>query len=335
MMGPPSIDFIFDRQIPFSERALTIFEYQQSSNKVYASFCNSLGVHSADQVNEIPLLPVEAFRDAVIISSNSEAKGAKHPELYFQSSGTSGMERSRHYVALPEIYRESVIRGFSFFYDPQDIFIWAYTPGYNDNPHSSLIWMLKTLVECYEPGFSRFLKVGEALDLKNIQKITGSGKKLMLFGAAFGLIDLADEHPVQLPEDSVIIETGGMKTHRRELNRNELQQHLSAAFGIPVSHVHSEYGMTELLSQAYSLGDQWFRTPPWMEASIRDPKDPMQILPPGQEGLIGVVDLANLYSCSFLLTGDRGVADEKGRFRVLGRWNPENLRGCNFMVDQE
>lgn len=335
MKAPASIDFIFNRKIPFSERALRIFEYQRSKNKVYASFCDSLGVHSVEDVNDIPLLPVEAFRDAVILCSDTAAEDRTLPELCFQSSGTSGMKRSRHYVVVPEVYRESVIRGFSFFYDPGELVIWAYTPGYNENPHSSLIWMLKTLIENDSTGFSRFLPVGEELDIKEIEKINSSGKKIMFFGAAFGLIDLADEHPVQLPEDSLIIETGGMKTHRRELSRDELQQHLSDAFGIPISQVHSEYGMTELLSQAYSAGDQWFRTPPWMKVSIRNPKNPMEVLQPGQEGLIGVADLANLYSCSFLLTGDRGVADADGNFRVLGRWNPENLRGCNFMVDQE
>jgi len=333
MTSSPSIEFIFDREIPFSERALKIFEYQRTKNKVYASFCDSLGVHSAENANDIPLLPVEAFRDAVIRCTDFEDEPL--PELCFQSSGTSGMERSRHYVALPEIYRESVIRGFSFFYDPEELAIWAYTPGYSENPHSSLIWMLNTLIEHDSSGFSKFLPVGEEPDIKEIEKINSSGKKVMLFGAAFGLVDLAEEHPVQLPEDSLIIETGGMKTHRRELSREELQRHLSSAFGIPVSQVHSEYGMTELLSQAYSLGDQWFHTPPWMKVSIRNPQNPMEVLQPGQEGLIGVADLANLYSCSFLLTGDRGVADKKGKFRVLGRWNPENLRGCNFMVDQE
>ncbi|MEX2364866.1 MAG: hypothetical protein WD597_14635, partial [Balneolaceae bacterium] len=221
------------------------------------------------------------------------------------------------------------------FYDLDDYVIWAYTPGYQENSNSSLIWMLNTLIERDYSGMSRFLELNQPLDEKEIQKIQKSGKKLLLFGAAFGLLDILERRSIQLPKDSIILETGGMKTHRREINRQQLHQLLSDGFGLPPSQIHSEYGMTELLSQAYSLGDEWFQCVPWMNVSIRDPENPMREMTAGEEGLIGIIDLANIYSCSFILTGDKGVQNESGDFQVLGRWNPQNLRGCNFLIEQD
>jgi hypothetical protein len=221
------------------------------------------------------------------------------------------------------------------FYDLDDYVIWAYTPGYNANPHSSLIWMLNTLIEREASGLSKFLELGQPLDESELDEVQNSGKKLMLFGAAFGLMDIIEKFSVQLPEDTVILETGGMKTHRREITKEQLHKQLAEGFGLPQSQIHSEYGMTELLSQAYAQGSLWFKCVPWMMVSNRDPKSPMKEMPVGEEGLIGVIDLANLYSCSFILTGDKGIQRKDGAFQVLGRWNPQNLRGCNFLIDQD
>ena len=140
---------------------------------------------------------------------------------------------------------------------------------------------------------------------------------------------------VSLPSNSIVLETGGMKTHRREISREELHKRLSAGFELDYSRIHSEYGMAELLSQAYATGGSWFRTVPWMRVSIRDPKNPAEALPAGREGLIAITDLANVHSCSFLVTGDGGVMDKNGRFKVLGRWNPRDLRGCNFLIEED
>jgi len=148
-------------------------------------------------------------------------------------------------------------------------------------------------------------------------------------------LDLIEISKVKLPGDSIIIETGGMKTFRREMTKEELHNSLTDGFGLSNENIHSEYGMTELLSQAYSTGDNWFQCVPWMSISIRNPENPMEEVPKGEEGLIGVMDLANMYSCSFILTGDKGVQRSDGKFQVLGRWNPENLRGCNFLIDQD
>ncbi|HET8865515.1 MAG TPA: hypothetical protein VFM80_07440 [Gracilimonas sp.] len=321
-------DSIFDDSLSFEEKVLRIFEFQKQNNPTYQRFCDALEIRNVQTPQEIPLLPIQAFKDTEVITT------AEH-STFFQSSGTTGMERSRHYLIEPELYHQSIIRGMQYFYDLDEYVIWAYTPGYNQNPNSSLIWMLNTLIEREESGLSKFLELGKRLDESELDKIQQSGKKLMLFGAAFGLMDILENHPVQLPEDSVILETGGMKTHRREITKEQLHQQLAKGFGLPQTQIHSEYGMTELLSQAYAQGSLWFECVPWMKVSIRDPKDPMKEVENGEEGLIGVIDLANLYSCSFILTGDKGIQREDGKFQVLGRWNPQNLRGCNFLINHD
>jgi hypothetical protein len=195
--------------------------------------------------------------------------------------------------------------------------------------------MLNTLIEKDDSGMSRFLKLDQPLDKQELELVQKSGKKLMLFGAAFGLLDILERQEIQLPEDSIILETGGMKTHRREITKEALHQKLAEGFGLPGAQIHSEYGMAELLSQAYSQEGQWFECVRWMKVSIRNPKNPMEEVEIGEEGVIGVIDLANLYSCSFILTGDKGIQKADGKFQVLGRWNTENLRGCNFLIDQD
>ena len=330
-----SADQIFDTSVDFEKKALQIFEFQREKNEVYRRFCDALGIRAVDSLQDIPLLPIKAFKDAQIITPADDPKHKIQSSKFFQSSGTSGMSRSRHFILEPGIYRQSVLQGMQNFYELDEFVIWAYTPGYADNPHSSLIEMLKILIEEEPSGRSRFLELDKPLEEEEIAQIQSFGKKLMLFGAAFGLLDLVSKGKIELPEDSIIIETGGMKTHRREISREELHLKLSNGFGLPKQQIHSEYGMAELLSQAYSLGDEWFRCVPWMKVSIRNPEDPMEEVHHGEEGLIGIADLANIYSCSFILTGDKGTQREDGAFQVLGRWNPQDLRGCNFLIDQD
>jgi hypothetical protein len=329
-------DQLFDTSVSFEEKAIQAYNHQRDKNEIYGKFCKALGVEKIHSVEEIPLLPIQAFKDSIVVTETSKFS-TQHSTLFFQSSGTSGMARSRHYISEPEIYKESILKGMNHFYDLSDYVILAYTPGYNENPHSSLIWMLNTLIENDRTGLSQFLDIGKPLDpdlIRKINEISGQ-KRVILFGAAFGLLDMIEMGTPKLPDNSVILETGGMKTHRREMSKEYLHELLSDRFGIPKQNVHSEYGMTELLSQAYSQGSLWFETVPWMQVSIRDPKDPMRLMPNGEEGLIGVIDLANLYSCSFILTGDKGIQREDGKFKVLGRWNPRNLRGCNFLIDRD
>ena len=327
---------IFDTSIEFESKAVWIYEFQRKKNKVYSAFCEALAITNVTSMKDIPLLPIQAFKETEVISppANFWLK-TQSSKLFFQSSGTSGMERSRHYILVPKLYRFSLKMGMEHFYHLDEYVIWAYTPGYAENPHSSLIWMLNTLIEDEPSGLSRFLELNHPIFPEEVEKITQSGKKLMLFGAAFGLLDVIEKAETKLPPDTIIIETGGMKTQRREISRADLHQSLATGFGLPESHIHSEYGMTELLSQAYSLGDEWFQCVPWMQVSIRNPQNPMEEVPDGTEGLIGVIDLANMYSCSFILTGDKGIRNGSGHFQVLGRWQPNNLRGCNFLIDQD
>ena len=326
--------YIFGDQ-PFEKKAFGVFKYQVEHNAVYRRFCRTLEGEEIlkqvqDDITQIPLLPIQGFKDAKITTQPDE-----EPDLIFQSSGTSGMSRSIHRIADETIYRRSVLQGFRHFYSLDDALILGYTPGYAENPHSSLVWMINELIEQDEIKKSRFLPLDKPLSQGEIDDIKASGKKLILFGAAFGLMDLVERSTVTLPANSIVIETGGMKTHRREISRTTMHRTLASGFGIDVSRIHSEYGMCELLSQAYATGGKWFRTVPWMKVAIHDPHNPQKQLEPFREGILGITDLANVHSCSFILTGDRGMIDRRGRFQVLGRWNSNNLRGCNFLIEED
>lgn len=357
-------DIIFSDEISFEEKAKQVFEYQFENNPVYRRYCETLGNNSVtischseprqrsgqafseshalndeeakilkqvqDDISLAPLLPIKAFKDATVTTQPE-----KESDLLFKSSGTSDMQRSEHRVIDASIYDHSILKGFRHFYNLDNAVVWGYTPGYADNPHSSLIYMIQKLIDQDNSGLSRFLPLDKPLKKNAVNEVERQGKQLILFGAAFGLLDLLEIQEVNLPSNSIVIETGGMKTHRREISKQELHKRLASGFGVDGSRIHSEYGMAELLSQAYATGGQWFRTVPWMKVTIRDPDDPFREQVPYEEGLIGVIDLANVNSCSFLLTGDKGVMDKKGRFKVLGRWNPRDLRGCNFLIDED
>ena len=336
-------DIIFSDRVPFEEKAARVFKYQLENNPVYRRYCEALNeanssCHpelvsgSPDDIDKmgIPLLPIRAFKDTTVITEPEE----EH-DLVFKSSGTSDMQRSEHHVFDESLYEQSLLKGFNHFYDLDSAVIWGYMPGYTDNPDSSLIYMIQKLIDRDDSGFSRFLPLDKPLDADAVKKVEESGRKLILFGAAFGLLDLLDMEKVQIPSNSIVIETGGMKTHRREVSRKDLHRILAQGFGLNGSRVHSEYGMAELLSQSYATGGSWFKTVPWVDVSIRNPDNPAEQLPPGREGLIGIIDLANVHSCPFLLTGDKGIMDDRGRFKVMGRWNPKDLRGCNFLIEED
>lgn len=339
-------EFIFSEELSFLEKSKKVFEYQFENNPVYQRYCkavveieapNNFESESKEKIlnrvqNDItsfPLLPIKAFKDAAVTTQPGQ-----EAELVFKSSGTSDMERSIHQVHDVDLYDQSLLKGFRHFYNMDEVVVWGYTPGYADNPHSSLIYMVQKLIDQDNSGLSRFLPLDERVNPNAIKEVQRQGKQLILFGAAFGLLDLLEIDDINLPSNSIVIETGGMKTHHREISRGELHKRLAKGFGLDGSRIHSEYGMAELLSQAYASG-KWFSTVPWMQVTIRNPENPDEILPSYQEGLIGIIDLANVHSCSFLLTGDKGVMDNKGRFQVLGRWNPKDLRGCNFLIDED
>ncbi len=276
-------------------------------------------------------MPIRAFKDGNIVSKGAQ----KEPELIFKSSGTSGMNRSTHNVQFEALYKKSIIEGFTEHFPLQEYSVYCYLPEYKNNPHSSLIWMAKHLIENDPSGQSEFISDQDLFDEKWIAKINRNGRKPLLFGAAFGLVDLLKSGKPRKINGLEILETGGMKTHRREISKSELRTMLSEGFQTEPDKIHSEYGMCELLSQMYAIGSEWFDPPHWVQVTIRDPENPMRICERGEEGKIGIIDLANIYSCPFLLTGDKGVMNESGTFRVLGRWDPKDLRGCNFLIDHE
>lgn len=321
--------------LDFNQKCLEIFEWQLKNNQLYKKYVTELeslelfNTGSDPKIDSIPLMPIEVFRDVKVTLLRKDS------EAVFKSSGTTGMVRSEHHVPYVDIYKKAIWEGLNFFYPIDEFVFLGYTPGYDQNPNSSLVWMINYMISQDKTGLSRFLPIGEPVSIELINQISSSNKRIMLFGAAFGLIELVEKFPNQLPPDSIVMETGGMKTFRKEMSRDAMHQQLALGFGLPLSQVHSEYGMTELLSQGYSRGSEWFDTPPWMKVTIRNPENPSELMPIGQQGLIGIIDLANWATLPFLLTGDRGVQRKDGSFKVLGRWNSYFLRGCNFLLESD
>jgi len=264
-------------------------------------------------------LPIAAFKHADVTTFPiSEA------EDIFMSSSTGGNERSRHFIRKMSIYQDAVCAGFESVFGPGPFTIWAFLPGYI--PNSSLVRMLKILIERYGHDNSQFFLSD------HLPQIESHDPPLIFFGAAFGLLDLVESNIYRLPGDARIVETGGMKTHRREMTRAELHAQLARGFGLQENRIWSEYGMCELLSQAYAKGGGVYYPPPWMRVIIVDPLNPEQILPEGEAGLLAITDLANIHTVSSILTEDLGVKRGHG-FEVLGRFPGSALRGCNFLLD--
>ncbi|MCK5538214.1 MAG: acyltransferase [Bacteroidales bacterium] len=313
----------------FEALALAIFNYQYHNNKVYNEYCKLIGrtVQNVKTLDSIPFLPIEFFKTHKITATT------EIEDTVFLSSGTSGMTRSKHFVKDVSLYRNSFLQAFELFYgDIKDYTVLALLPGYLERNGSSLIFMVQELInksEQEESGF--FLHNHEELYnlliyLKRVKR------KVLLIGVSHALLDFADEYEYRLNfNQTIVMETGGMKGRRKELLRVELHSILCKSFG--VKHIHSEYGMTELLSQAYSTGDMYFTTPPWMKVKIRDTYDPFSYLSYGITGGINVIDLANLYSCSFIETKDLGKMLESNKFEVLGRFDNSDIRGCNLMIE--
>jgi len=332
MTDPTDIpESLFDKKNSLLQRAQIAYRYQLKHQPVYRTLAEHFvpGDQMPRSILEIPLMPIRAFKELRLIVDGKE------PQRTFKSSGTGTMNRSRHHVADLDIYRTAIEKEFSRHFDFPNTTILCYAPGYSDNPDSSLLWMLNHLVNKDERGKSRFLPLNQPLTKKMIEEIQHPDRTILLFGAAFGLLDLLDAGSDPLPDTARIIETGGMKTYRRDMSKQDLRRRLSDGFGLPLSSIHSEYGMCELLSQMYAIGSEWFTPPDWMYVSVRDPRDPASELPPGEEGKIGIIDLANIYSCPFILTEDRGVMDTNSDVAVLGRWGAADLRGCNFLIERE
>jgi phenylacetate-coenzyme A ligase PaaK-like adenylate-forming protein len=312
----------------FNELALEVFRYQVAGNTLYRDYLSALGIAPASVklLSDIPFLPVTFFKDHKVIT------GKKTPETIFESSGTTGISTGKHYVTDLSFYEESFIRGFTNFYgDPADYFFAALLPSYAERENSSLIYMMDTLIKKSIFPESGFYNNDQQKLIKILEKVKGEGRKAILFGVSFALLDLA-EKPAPDLSGIIVVETGGMKGRRKEITRQELHAILKNRFN--VSTIHSEYGMTELLSQAWSKEEGLYYCPPWMKVLIRDPQDPLTIIgQAGRTGGINIIDLANINSCSFLSVNDLGKLHEDGGFEVLGRFDNSDIRGCNLLVD--
>lgn len=310
----------------FNAAALAVFKFQYENNAIYKEFCSHLKrtPEKVNHINAIPFLPIEFFKSKQLIASN------KNPKVLFTSSGTSGSKTSTHYVTDIEIYEQSYLKAFTQFYgDISEYCVLALLPSYLERTGSSLIYMIDDFVKKSihtDSGF--YLDELDTLKSKLVQ-LDSSGIKTLLIGVSFALLDFAEKYQLHL-KNTVIMETGGMKGRRKELIREKLHAELKKGFG--VQNIHSEYGMTELLSQAYSNGNGIFKTPPWMKVFTRDTEDPLSLQAPGKTGGINIIDLANLNSCAFIATQDLGKVHVDSSFEVLGRYDNSDIRGCNLMV---
>lgn len=305
----------------FEKIALKVYEFQKNNNKVYQEFIKKTNRwdQKIERIEDIPFLPISFFK-------SHQCLIGKESEAVFTSSGTGGIQ-SKHFVKSLDLYEKSFDKAFRQFYgNPEDYIILALLPSYLERSGSSLIYMTEKLIAQTNNNLSGFYLNNREDLTKTLHQSKKQDKKILLIGVSFALLDLAETEKPDL-NSVIVMETGGMKGRREEITRSELHGILKSAFN--VDKIHSEYGMTELLSQAYSKGDGIFECPPWMKVIYRDTYDPFHV---GlKSGGVNVIDLANLYSCSFIETSDLGRAQENG-FEILGRIDNSDIRGCNLMV---
>ena len=325
-MIPTTDIFTISSHKHFEKIALKTFRYQYENNLVYQEFCNHLktDVQKVKSLQQIPFLPIQFFKSHKVVSNINPI------ESTFTSSGTTGMITSKHLVTDVSIYEESYQKAFSEFYgNIEDYVILALLPSYLEREGSSLIHMVDDLIQRTNRPESGFYLHNHDDLIKNLIALDKSGQNVILIGVTYALLDLIEKHQFKL-QNTIIMETGGMKGKRKEMIREELHQQLCDGFG--VTAIHSEYGMTELLSQAYSLGEGIFECPAWMQILVRDTEDALSYINTGKTGGINVIDLANINSCSFIATQDLGKKYPNNSFEVLGRFDNSDIRGCNLMV---
>lgn len=346
--------FAISSQKQFEKIALKVFRFQYENNKVYQEFCNFLKTdpHKVKSLQQIPFLPIQFFKSHEVVSNTNPIQET------FTSSGTTGMITSKHLVTDVTLYEESYRKGFSEFYgNIEDYVVLALLPSYLEREGSSLIYMVKDLIELSNHPESGFYLHNHDELITKLIALDKAGQNVILIGVTFALLDLIEtfnekssfsdkkkkvfddlRQTTELSEKkqqfqlqhTIIMETGGMKGKRKEMIREELHEQLCKGFG--VSAIHSEYGMTELLSQAYSLGNGVFECPSWIQILVRDTEDALSYIQDGKTGGINVIDLANINSCSFIATQDLGKKNPNNSFEVLGRFDNSDIRGCNLMV---
>lgn len=310
----------------FDRCCLEVFAYQAEENPIYRQYLQFLGIRQSavGRYQDIPFLPIELFKSQHIICGNMR------PEITFTSSGTTGLSTSQHPVADIAWYTRSFRQAFDHFYGPvEDLAILALLPSYLERSGSSLIYMVDDLIARSGHAESGYFLYNHQDLFERIEQLKHRNVKTVLFGVTYALLDFLESYTVDAP-DLIVMETGGMKGKRKEMIREELHRILCQGFG--VDSIHSEYGMTELLSQAYSHGNGRFQTPSWMKILIRDTNDPLTLIPEQRTGAINVIDLANYHSCSFIATQDLGRKHQQEEFEVLGRFDHSDIRGCNLLV---
>jgi hypothetical protein len=311
--------------LEFNNRAIEVFKYQYLENPLYRNF-SDLFQKTPENIKElklIPFLPVSFFKTEEVKTGNFM------PEMIFESSGTTGMKPARHFVKHLGLYRESFVKGFEIFYgNIGDFCVLGLLPAYLERSGSSLVYMVDEMIRLSGHEESGFYLYDYDKLYKLLLKLEKNKQKTLLIGVSFALLDFAEKYSIQL-SNTIVIETGGMKGRRDEITREELHSILKQKLG--VSWIHSEYGMTELLSQAYSIGMGIYKPVPWMKAIVRDEDDPLSLHDSG-EGLLNIIDLANRDSCSFIATDDVAKLYENGSFEVLGRMDKSDLRGCSLLV---
>ncbi len=307
--------------------ALEVFRFQYERNHIYKKFCDALGRNpgNVNRLDDIPFLPVGFFKTHRVVSFSGQERHV------FTSSGTTGSDPSKHVVFDISLYERSFTQCFRLFYgEPASYCVLALLPSYLERKDSSLVYMASRLIgESGHPDSGFYLDDLECL-ANRLEILGKSETKVLLLGVSFALLELAEKFPMPL-RNAIVMETGGMKGRRREMVREELHEILCRAFHCDA--IHSEYGMTELFSQAYSFGRGLYACPPWMKVLIRDVNDPLSPGAAGRTGGINIIDLANLYSCSFIATQDLGKTQPDGRFEVLGRFDHSDLRGCNLLLE--
>jgi phenylacetate-coenzyme A ligase PaaK-like adenylate-forming protein len=320
--------FSIETTADFDRHCLAVFRFQAAHCAVYKEYLRLLEIapSQVNRITEIPFLPIVFFKTQPVVSSEQK------PQAVFTSSGTTGSQPSRHLVTDISLYEKSFTESFTRFYgQPADCTIVALLPSYLERQGSSLVYMVeKLMAQSAQPDNGFYLHNFRALH-DRLQRLQQQGKKTLLIGVSYALLDFAEKYPLHFPELTVM-ETGGMKGQRKEIPKQELHRILCKGFG--AAQIHSEYGMTELLSQAYSKGNGIFHAPPWMQICIRDQRDPFVRAPDGTVGGVNIIDLANVHSCAFIETQDLGKRYPDGSFEVLGRFEQSDIRGCNLMYEE-
>ncbi len=320
---------IFKHHLNFLQKALELFRFQYAHNVIYKRFVDALNCDATkvNAIDQIPFLPISFFKKFEIITTNFK------PQVVFESSGTTGMVNSRHLVKEVKLYEESFMKAFEQFYGPVDGYcILGLLPSYLERSSSSLVYMVQRMIEVSRHPLSGFYLYNFEELFRTLQQLQANGQKTLLIGVTYALLDFSEAFPLAL-SNTIIMETGGMKGRKKEMLRTEVHDQLKKAFN--VTQIHSEYGMTELLSQAYSSRDGLFQTPSWMKVILREEDDPLAIITTTQKqvsGAINIIDLANIYSCSFIATDDIGRLHPDGSFEVLGRMDNSDIRGCSLLA---